>query len=308
MKTILTQMGVSRRAFRVLRWEQTPGTGLKYTAMVLLAGFALAGLPVQLQAQEAPAFFRQNCASCHTIGGGRLTGPDLKEVTVRKDRGWLGQFLLNPQAVISSGDPYALKLLEEARNVIMPTVAGVDRARAEALLDLIEAESKLEKSQFIGVQISDRPFTAADIALGRRIFRGDQRLANGGSACIGCHSIAGDGGMGGGKLGPSLTKVFERLLGRRNLAAWLQAPATNTMQPVFKQHPMKPEEILPLIALFEDAARSGTAESRIGQLNFFLMGLGGAAVGLVIFDFAWKQRFRAVRRPLVERRRGGKSA
>jgi cytochrome c2 len=33
-----------------------------------------------LRAQEAADFFRQNCANCHTIGDGRLTGPDLKGV------------------------------------------------------------------------------------------------------------------------------------------------------------------------------------------------------------------------------------
>src|SRR6266498_1794214 len=37
------------------------------------------------QAQEAADFFRQNCVSCHTVGGGRLTGPDLKNITQRKE-------------------------------------------------------------------------------------------------------------------------------------------------------------------------------------------------------------------------------
>ena len=43
-------------------------------------------------AQDTAAFFKQNCTSCHTIGGGRLTGPDLKDVTTRKDRAWFVQF------------------------------------------------------------------------------------------------------------------------------------------------------------------------------------------------------------------------
>ena len=30
-------------------------------------------------AQDTPDYFRQNCMNCHTIGGGRLTGPDLKD-------------------------------------------------------------------------------------------------------------------------------------------------------------------------------------------------------------------------------------
>ena len=66
-------------------------------------------------AQEAAQFFRENCVSCHTVGGGRLTGPDLKNVTQRKERDWLVEFLTNPQAMMDKGDPYALKLQQEAR-------------------------------------------------------------------------------------------------------------------------------------------------------------------------------------------------
>ena len=52
----------------------------------LLAGFALTLAAGTLRGQETAQYFRQNCASCHTIGGGRLTGPDLKDVTKRKER------------------------------------------------------------------------------------------------------------------------------------------------------------------------------------------------------------------------------
>ena len=46
-------------------------------AMLLAALLSLArnGL-----AQETAEYFRTRCTSCHTIGGGRLTGPDLKNV------------------------------------------------------------------------------------------------------------------------------------------------------------------------------------------------------------------------------------
>lgn len=252
-----------------------------------------------LEAQEAADFFRQNCISCHTVGGGRLTGPDLKGVLTRKDREWLVRFVLNPQAMMDQGDPYALKLRQESRDVVMPTISGLDRARAEALLTLIEAESKLEKSQFAGLQISDRPFTAADIDQGRRLFTGAQRLANAGPACISCHTARDLGGLSGGRLGPDLTRVFERLQGRKNLAAWLTAPATPTMSPIFKRYALTPEEILPLIAYFEHEARGGGADASAAPLVFFLIGLAGAALALVLFDQAWKERFRSVRKALV---------
>lgn len=267
------------------------------------AGLALLGLlfviPVAANAQETAEFFKQNCASCHTIGGGRLTGPDLKDVTTHKDREWLAQFIANPKAIIDGGDPYAQQLLQESRGVVMPTLFGLTRERIDTLLNLIESESKLPRSQFAGMQLSSRPLTADDVARGRALFVGHQRLVNGGAACISCHSVQGIGALGGGKLGPDLTRVFERMRDRKQLAAWLSAPATPTMLPAFKTHPMEPDEVLALVAFFEQSAKEGRADDSPSALRFFLLGLGGAGLGLAIFDVLWRRRFRGVRRVLV---------
>src|SRR5215469_14803904 len=147
-------------------------------------------------AQEAADFFRQNCISCHTVGGGRLTGPDLKNVTQRKEREWLVEFLQSPQALLDKGDPYALKLQQEARGVVMPNISGMSKDRAQALLIMLDAESKLPKSQFTGMQISDRPFTPYDISQGGAIFLGERGLVNAGPACISCHTVKGNGALG----------------------------------------------------------------------------------------------------------------
>jgi mono/diheme cytochrome c family protein len=201
--------------------------------------------------------------------------------------------------LIDQADPYALKLLMESRNVVMPTISGMDRTRAESLLNVIEAESKLEKSQFAGTQITDRPFTTEDIERGRRLFTGTQRLTNAGPSCISCHTARDLGGLSGGRLGPDLTRVFERLQGRKNLAAWLTAPATPTMAPIFKRYALTPEEILPLIAFLENRAHGGGEDASSAPLTFLLAGLGGAALALVLFDQAWRERFTSVRRTLV---------
>lgn len=271
--------------------------GLQRLATLLLLW---CGPMVTIQAQEAADYFRQNCMSCHTIGGGRLTGPDLKSVSDRKDRAWLTSFLLDPKGIIDSGDPYAAELLQQSRGVIMPTVAGMNRARAEALLDLIVAESQLEKSQFAGVRISERPFTPQDIERGREIFIGRVSLSNGGPSCISCHNIHGIGGLGGGTLAPDLTTVFERYEGRKALATWLTTPATPTMQSVFKQQPLDAEEVLALVAYFQHTLERSPEDISTVRLNFVLLGLAGSLLLLGVFDVAWNKRFRAVRRPLVQ--------
>jgi hypothetical protein len=118
--------------------------------------------------------------------------------------------------------------------------------------------------------------------------------------------VKGTGALGGGRLAPDLTRVYERLQGRKSMAAWLFAPATPTMSSVFRQHGLKPEEILPLVAFFEESARRGGQDDSAARLNFFVLGLAGSALGLVVMDAVWKHRFRSVRGELVENSKRGK--
>ncbi|MCF7805153.1 MAG: c-type cytochrome [Candidatus Marinimicrobia bacterium] len=260
-------------------------------------------LPFDASAQQSvKEFFRQNCYSCHTIGGGRLTGPDLKNVSERQDREWLVEFILNPKQVLNSGDPYAVKLQKEARGAVMTDVPGIDRQLANALLDFIAEESQKEESEFAGSQISDRPLTPADVAQGRKIFFGTQNLQNGGPSCISCHTVNDqDYLLGGGTLGPNLTGAFGRLQGRKGLSSWLTAPPSVTMQPVYKNQPIASDEVLPLVAFLQNQQQQ-KAQARMSPfINLLLFGVGGAALLLVIFDQIWGFRFRGVRKSLLRK-------
>jgi mono/diheme cytochrome c family protein len=260
---------------------------------------ALCIIVSEAEAQETAEYFMQNCMSCHTVGGGRLTGPDLKDVQNRKDREWLEKFITDPRAVLNSGDPYAKSMMEEARGAVMPNFPTMTRKRAAQLLDLIAAESKLEKSQFVGVQVSNRPFTSADIRRGERLFLGTERLENEGAACISCHAVNGISGLGGGTLAPDLTTVYERYEGRKTLAAWLSAPATPTMQSVFKSRPLSADEVLAMTAYFEHTLQRNPDDPSTARLNFLLVGIGAALLLLGVFDVIWNKRFRSARRALV---------
>ncbi len=264
---------------------------------IVAAILSLAGLTF---GQDTPDFFRQNCLSCHTIGGGRLTGPDLKNLADRQEREWLIGFMMDPRGTLASGDPYAQKLFEEARKVPMPNLPGMTRQRCENLLDLIEAESKLEESQFKGIQVSNEPFTDEDRSQGRAIFLGTHRLTKGGTSCISCHSVNGLPGLGGGQLGPDLTKVYERLKGRRSLSAWLSAPGTQTMAPIFKSHPLQSEEIHSLVAYFEELAAKQPATAAVSRVTLLMLSLVLSSAIVLALDSLWKDRFGSVRRTLVD--------
>lgn len=268
----------------------------------LLTAAAVAAGPTFAQTGdlEAAAVFRQSCTACHTIGGGRLVGPDLKNVAERQGRDWLVRFIDQPNTVLDSGDPYAAKLKQEAGGAVMVPIPGMTPELAGRLLDLVAAESLLEKSQFVGLKITDEPFGPQDVERGRGIFTGRLRLANGGPACVSCHATAGLGGLGGGLLGPDLTKVYERMGGRQALAAWLQSPATATMRPVFAGTPLTGDEVMAMTAYLEDETRTRSgAAAGTGRLTFLLFGLGGAILGLIAADAVWRKRLRGVRRLLL---------
>ncbi len=280
-----------------------PQKALSLIAVAALAPTLLASSYLS-EAQDPPSeesitYFKQNCASCHTIGGGRLTGPDLKGVTDRKDKSWLIKFIKDPKAVIDGGDPYAQQILSEARGVYMPPVPGMTNELAGKLVDLIATESVLEKSQFAGIEISDRPLTEADVVKGEALFMGRTAFINGAPACVSCHTVTGVGGLGGGLLGPDLTSAYARLEGRNSLSAWLAAPPSAVMQPVFVGHDLDSEEILALVAFMKDRAAAGESEAPSPTLTFVIAGLALASAFLVFFDLAWRTRFRSVRRSLI---------
>ncbi|MBT3947296.1 MAG: cytochrome c [Candidatus Marinimicrobia bacterium] len=250
--------------------------------------------------QDVEGFYKQNCASCHTIGGGRLTGPDLKNIHLRKDEDWIKKFIANPQAVINSGDAYARELLSESRGVVMPKVGGLTPFIIQSLVDFIIDESSKEKSKYGSSAIADRPLTPGDIVKGRALFLGVTKLKNNGPTCIGCHSVAGEGLLGGGLLGPDLTNVYGRLGGKKPLAAWLASPGSETMGPIYQKYPIDEEEVLPLVALFKDKTLSNVTEAGVHDFNFIIIGFVGLAIVLVLFDLFWGNRLRSIRRKMVE--------
>jgi hypothetical protein len=167
----------------------------------------------------------------------------------------------------------------------------MDPDMAERLLNLIEKEGQLEESNFLGLQVSDRPISEMEISQGRDYFRGETRLQNRGPACISCHSVSDTGFLGGGRIGPDLTKVFERMGGRRALASWLIAPVTPTMGSVFRERPLDPTEIAPISAFLEDAAKNRfEADPESARSAFVFLGLLGSVAGMVLLGQIWRDR------------------
>ncbi len=95
--------------------------------------------------QKSAALFLLSCSKCHTIGGGRRVGPDLRGVADRHPKDWILAFIQNPDAYLDS-DPVAKKLLAENNGVRMEN-AHVTREQAEGLLEFIKAASSGASTQ-----------------------------------------------------------------------------------------------------------------------------------------------------------------
>jgi mono/diheme cytochrome c family protein len=229
-------------------------------------------------ATDGQAIFQSRCTSCHTIGGGKLIGPDLAGVTTRRDPDWILSFIKDPDKVIDSGDTIAAQLLADHNNVRMPNL-GLSDADIQALL------------AYLTDPTAAPPITSAaalppgNAQAGQMIFTGKTRLTNGGTNCEACHSVGGNGILGGGSLGPDLTNVYARLTGP-GLTAALGNIAFPTMQGPFANKPLTPQEQADIVAYLQWADTTQVPAS--ASITPFFFGAGAAGtilllLGMVVF-------------------------
>jgi len=84
-------------------------------------------------------FQNRGCIGCHSIGGGKRSGPDLAGVTERRDLAWLRRWLKNPTVMFDT-DSTAKALLAQYNNTRMPNLHLKDD-EVDALLHYIAQES-----------------------------------------------------------------------------------------------------------------------------------------------------------------------
>lgn len=99
--------------------------------------------------EKAAEMFRNNCASCHSIGKGKIIGPDLKGVTDKYfDNKWLISFIKDAPKLIASGDKNAIKIFEEYNKVSMPPSRLTEQEIVEVLryIDKISNQIEIEKN------------------------------------------------------------------------------------------------------------------------------------------------------------------
>lgn len=241
-----------------------------------------------------PAYFEQNCSSCHSIGSGPSVGPDLKNVAQTAPRHWLVEFIRDPDAKIAAKDPHATKIVAEAQGMVMPGFPDITEEFGEGLLEYIDQQS--------GAPGASAAPVAGDAARGRELFLGKLRLSNGAAACIACHQASGLP-LAGGRLGPNLSAAHQKLGGDRGLASWLHNPPTPLMSTIFRSAPLTAEEASDLTAFLRTTTENSSRLSQPALGRVQTIGLGGSLLAFVIAGVLWRGRLDGVRRQVL--RKGG---
>jgi cytochrome c2 len=113
-----------------------------FTIAIIAIAFSFAiNVPNSLGQEDidGEGLFKKICTQCHTIGKGKLIGPDLLDVHKRVSDEWMVPWIQNSQAIVKSGDEYAVKIFEEYNKTVM-TANAVSDDEALAIIAYIKEE------------------------------------------------------------------------------------------------------------------------------------------------------------------------
>ena len=118
-------------------------TFLLFITALYLGVFNPQGLIAQDSVKLGEETFKsKGCGACHTIGKGKISGPDLLGVTERRDEEWLKKWLKNPDTMVFT-DPIAKEMLQEYM-VPMPNV-GLTDDQVSYLIEYLKFEDSKNK-------------------------------------------------------------------------------------------------------------------------------------------------------------------
>ncbi len=106
---------------------------MKNSAFLFLLLFSIKGFTQP----EGEKIFSSSCIACHTIGKGRLVGPDLQYIGKIRNKKWLITYIQSPQSVIKKGDKQVDSLVKEYNGMIMPN-QNLNPKQIEQVLAYIE--------------------------------------------------------------------------------------------------------------------------------------------------------------------------
>lgn len=231
--------------------------------------------PTSTAEDKAAQVYVKKCAGCHSIGRGRLTGPDLNESI-----GWA-------EADLSR----AIKAMEK-------NVGPMSDDEVKMLVDFLKdpnVKTRLKTEEERVAKMLTASFAPPSPAIGEALYTGRTPFQNGGLACAACHSVTAATGM----LGPDLGGVYQKL-GETPLQSAIEKANFRVMNAAYINNPVTKQEAIHLTAYFKSIQ-----QRRANTAPVFLYGTVGAATCLVVLGLVVRNRAADTRKKLLRRRRNG---
>lgn len=195
------------------------GTGVFTAAFLALTIDSMRQIPAQTNEQNlTEAVIRgkgiwedNNCMGCHTLfGEGAYYAPELTKAVDRRGKDWLRLFLRDPQAMF----PGQRKMVNYHFNA----------AQIEDIIAFLEWCGKVDLNGFPAKPpLAQKLLTTAPVSPSTLLPKPVPAIFTT-AACIGCHSISGEGGAAGAVIGaPPLDGVSTRKT-RDEATAWIRDP------------------------------------------------------------------------------------
>ncbi len=256
-------------------------------AIFLFTLFCLlfAGSSFAQSAAETADLFKLKCGICHTIGGGKLIGPDLANIQDRRSEDWLINYIRSSQTMIKNGDPDAVALFEEYNKVIMPDPMISD-IEIKTILSYIAENSGAGVGTAAEVVSVIKGATPEDLEHGKDLFEGRVRFANGGPSCISCHNGQSNAMLFENNYSSKDISTSFSTMGEAGVKAILQSPPFPVMAKAFENQKLTDTEVRNLLVFLSKARKSKSSVSS----GYLLYGILGAFSLLVLYAGLWHGR------------------
>ncbi len=282
--------------FERLQIMEVAFTKTRVVLFNLFISVMLVGHMQTVQAGAGESNFKTACAACHTIGKGRLVGPDLSGVDKRRTEAWLIKFIKSSQSLVKSGDPDAVAVYNKFFKIAMPDQPFSNAQIKEIISYISSVGGQASNTASVDEAPSDTEESvaaepdAAIVALGADLFQGKVRLKNGGAACNSCHDVKNDAVIGGGILAKELTSSFSSM-GGVGVKAILGAPPFPVMEAAYKNKEILVDEIKALVAFLQHAdSKKAYQQPRDYGVGLVIAGLIGTLILLGLYSVIWSGR------------------
>ncbi len=259
----------------------------KLLSLSLLCVFTSA--MVQGQDDAVEQLFTIKCGICHTIGMGKLVGPDLLNVHDKRSDEWLLEYVRSSQTMINKGDPDAVAIYKEYNGILMPDPLISDEEILSILGYIAESSAAGGRAGVVYESVLTDA-TSADAEHGQELYEGRIRFENDGPSCISCHNIQRKETKLLTNYAKDVMASFETL-GEAGVSAILKTPPYPVMAESFNGHELTDAERHDLLAYLRDAKVLAPNMGLSSMYsNFLSVSLMGGVFLFVLYSLFWFNR------------------